>query len=91
MRVAFAGTPEFARVALQALHRAGHEMVLVLTQFGCILAGLGLGLIGPDISWGRPLVWLAALVVCLFATVGGALAYQLRLQQLRSLGAAETD
>ena len=32
MRVAFAGTPEFARVALQALHQAGHEMVLVLTQ-----------------------------------------------------------
>ena len=32
MRVAFAGTPEFARVALQALHAAGHELVLVLTQ-----------------------------------------------------------
>ena len=32
MRVAFAGTPEFARVALQALHQAGHELLLVLTQ-----------------------------------------------------------
>ncbi len=32
MRLAFAGTPEFARVALQALHAAGHELVLVLTQ-----------------------------------------------------------
>jgi len=32
MRVAFAGTPEFARVALQALHEAGHELTLVLTQ-----------------------------------------------------------
>ncbi|MDL2337982.1 MAG: methionyl-tRNA formyltransferase [Pseudomonadota bacterium] len=32
MRLAFAGTPEFARVALAALHRAGFEMALVLTQ-----------------------------------------------------------
>jgi methionyl-tRNA formyltransferase len=32
LRLAFAGTPEFARVALQALHAAGHEVVLVLTQ-----------------------------------------------------------
>ncbi|MFO6420380.1 methionyl-tRNA formyltransferase [Hylemonella sp. W303a] len=32
MRVVYAGTPEFARVALQALHAAGHEIVLVLTQ-----------------------------------------------------------
>jgi methionyl-tRNA formyltransferase len=32
LRVIFAGTPEFARVALQALHAAGHEIVLVLTQ-----------------------------------------------------------
>jgi methionyl-tRNA formyltransferase len=32
MRLAFAGTPEFASVALQALHEAGHEPVLVLTQ-----------------------------------------------------------
>ncbi|MBS7806452.1 methionyl-tRNA formyltransferase [Variovorax sp. PCZ-1] len=32
MKMIFAGTPEFARVALQALHRAGHEIALVLTQ-----------------------------------------------------------
>ena len=32
MRVIFAGTPEFARVALEQLAIAGHEIVLVLTQ-----------------------------------------------------------
>jgi len=32
MRLAFAGTPEFAATALAALHAAGHEIVLVLTQ-----------------------------------------------------------
>ena len=32
MRLVFAGTPEFAREALAALHAAGHEVVLVLTQ-----------------------------------------------------------
>ncbi|MEY4748543.1 MAG: hypothetical protein RIQ60_757 [Pseudomonadota bacterium] len=32
LRVAFAGTPEFARVALDAILRAGHELVLVLSQ-----------------------------------------------------------
>jgi hypothetical protein len=32
MRIAYAGTPEFARVALEALHAAGHEVVRVLTQ-----------------------------------------------------------
>lgn len=32
MRVAFAGTPDFARVALEAIVAAGHEVVLVLTQ-----------------------------------------------------------
>lgn len=32
MRLAFAGTPEFARVALEALGRAGFELALVLTQ-----------------------------------------------------------
>ncbi|MDO8420054.1 MAG: methionyl-tRNA formyltransferase [Rubrivivax sp.] len=32
MKVAFAGTPEFARVALAAVHGAGHEVPLVLTQ-----------------------------------------------------------
>ena len=32
MKLIFAGTPEFARVALAQLHAAGHEIVLVLTQ-----------------------------------------------------------
>ena len=32
MKIAFAGTPEFARVALQHLHEAGFEVPLVLTQ-----------------------------------------------------------
>jgi methionyl-tRNA formyltransferase len=32
VRVVFAGTPPFAATALAALHRAGHEIVLVLTQ-----------------------------------------------------------
>ncbi len=32
MRLIFAGTPEFARVALERLHAAGHEIALVLTQ-----------------------------------------------------------
>jgi methionyl-tRNA formyltransferase len=32
MRIAFAGTPDFARVALAALHTAGHDILLVLTQ-----------------------------------------------------------
>mgnify|MGYP000937188419 FL=1 len=32
LRLIFAGTPEFAQVALQALHDAGHQIVLVLTQ-----------------------------------------------------------
>jgi len=32
LRLVFAGTPEFARVALAALHAAGHEIALVLTQ-----------------------------------------------------------
>jgi len=32
MRLAFAGTPEFARIALDALLAAGHDVVLVLTQ-----------------------------------------------------------
>jgi methionyl-tRNA formyltransferase len=32
LRVAFAGTPEFAAVALAAIHAAGHALVLVLTQ-----------------------------------------------------------
>jgi methionyl-tRNA formyltransferase len=32
MRIIFAGTPDFARVALERLHGAGHAIALVLTQ-----------------------------------------------------------
>jgi methionyl-tRNA formyltransferase len=32
MRLVFAGTPEFARLALDALIAAGHDVRLVLTQ-----------------------------------------------------------
>ena len=32
MRIVFAGTPEFARVALERLHSSGHSIALVLTQ-----------------------------------------------------------
>jgi len=32
LKLVFAGTPEFAREAMVALHAAGHEIVLVLTQ-----------------------------------------------------------
>lgn len=32
MRVIFAGTPDFARVALERLHGAGFAIALVLTQ-----------------------------------------------------------
>lgn len=32
MRIAFAGTPDFARAALERLHAAGNEIALVLTQ-----------------------------------------------------------
>lgn len=32
MRLVFAGTPEFAKVSLAAVHAAGHEVVAVLTQ-----------------------------------------------------------
>lgn len=32
MRIIFAGTPEFARVALERLHTSGHTIALVLTQ-----------------------------------------------------------
>ena len=32
MKLIFAGTPEFARIALAQLHAAGHEIMLILTQ-----------------------------------------------------------
>ncbi|NNV04840.1 methionyl-tRNA formyltransferase, partial [Brevibacillus sp. MCWH] len=32
LRVAFAGTPEFAQIALAAIHRTGFPVVAVLSQ-----------------------------------------------------------
>ncbi len=48
MKLVFAGTPEFAAAALDALHAAGHEIALVLTQ--------------PDRPAGRGLKLLASAV-----------------------------
>ena len=32
LRVVFAGTPEFARIALEQIYNAGHQVVMVMTQ-----------------------------------------------------------
>jgi methionyl-tRNA formyltransferase len=32
LKVVFAGTPEFAKIALEAIYKAGHEVVMVMTQ-----------------------------------------------------------
>jgi len=32
LKVVFAGTPDFAKVALEAIVHAGHEVVMVMTQ-----------------------------------------------------------
>lgn len=61
MRLVFAGTPEFAARALAALHGAGHEIVLVLTQ--------------PDRPAGRGLK-LAPSAVKTLAQERGLLVYQ---------------
>jgi methionyl-tRNA formyltransferase len=56
MKLAFAGTPEFAAAALDALHRAGHEIGLVLTQ--------------PDRPAGRGLQSSASAVKALASRLG---------------------
>ena len=56
MRVVFAGTPEFAAVALAALHAAGHEIVRVFTQ--------------PDRPAGRGLALQASAVKTLALQMG---------------------
>ena len=56
MRVVFAGTPEFAAVALAALHAAGHEIVRVFTQ--------------PDRPAGRGLALQASAVKTLTLQMG---------------------
>ena len=60
MRVVFAGTPEFARVALARLHAAGFDIPLVLTQPDRP-AGRGMALHSSPVKWwaashGIPLV-----------------------------------
>ncbi|MGQ9778628.1 MAG: methionyl-tRNA formyltransferase [Bacillota bacterium] len=60
MRLVFAGTPEFARPSLLALHRADHEIALVITQPDRP-AGRGLKLKAPAVkeealSLGLPVV-----------------------------------
>lgn len=50
MKLVFAGTPEFAAAALDALHAAGHDIALVLTQ--------------PDRPAGRGLKLLPSAVKC---------------------------
>jgi methionyl-tRNA formyltransferase len=49
MRIAFAGTPEFAADALRALIAAGHEVALVLTQPDRP-AGRGMKLVGSPVK-----------------------------------------
>jgi methionyl-tRNA formyltransferase len=56
MRLAFAGTPPFAAAALRAVHEAGHDIALVLTQ--------------PDRPAGRGLKTLACAVKQLAQTLG---------------------
>jgi len=56
MKIIFAGTPDFAATALAALHRAGHEVALVLTQ--------------PDRASGRGMKLTATAVSKLAADIG---------------------
>jgi methionyl-tRNA formyltransferase len=56
MKIIFAGTPEFAATALEALHAAGHDIPLVLTQ--------------PDRPAGRGLRNVPSAVKKLAATLG---------------------
>jgi methionyl-tRNA formyltransferase len=60
MRIAFAGTPAFARAALAALLAAGHDVALVLTQpdrpAGRGLAARGSSVKEAAVAAGRPVV-----------------------------------
>ncbi len=79
MRLIFAGTPAFAARALAALHRAGHEIVLVLTQ--------------PDRPTGRGLKLAPSAVKALALALGlevfqpAGLKDAQTQQRLRALGA----
>jgi len=79
MRLIFAGTPDFAARALAALHGAGHEIVMVLTQ--------------PDRPSGRGLRLAPGAVKALALELGldvfqpASLKDEQTQQRLRSLGA----
>jgi methionyl-tRNA formyltransferase len=60
LRVAFAGTPEFAAAALQAIHEAGHVVPMVLTQ--------------PDRPAGRGMKLTPSPVKCLAQDLGAPVA-----------------
>ena len=51
MKIIFMGTPDFAVDALKALHKAGHEIVLVVTQ--------------PDAPKGRSRLYLPSHHLCI--------------------------
>ncbi len=78
MRVVFAGTPEFAAQALAAIHEAGHEIPLVLTQ--------------PDRPAGRGLKLQASAVKALANELGAPVVQprSLRLDGRFAADAADT-
>ena len=76
MRIAFAGTPEFARVALARLHAAGHDIALVLAQ--------------PDRPAGRGMKLVAAPVKA-FALEHGLAVAQPRSLRLDGKFAADAE
>ncbi len=81
MRLIFAGTPEFARVALERLHAAGHDIALVLSQ--------------PDRPAGRGMKLQASAVkqlALLFeGGVVGILRHCLHLHAILVVGTANSD
>ena len=64
---------------------------LVLVQFGCIMASLGLALLAPELRMPPEWAWLGALAIFAVAAASGVMAYHLRLAQIRALSVAETD
>lgn len=76
MRLVFAGTPPFAAQSLQALHAAGHEIALVLTQ--------------PDRPSGRGLRPKASAVANLASALGLPIAKPASLKTAESRAPIET-
>ncbi len=64
---------------------------LVLIQFGCIMASLGLALLAPELRLPEAVTWLAALGVFAIGAVSGMAAYRLRIQQISAMSLAEAD